>query len=129
MPLPWEGDEPPFGFCPDGCSPWLPQPADWRALTVAAQDAEPGSTLTLYRRALALRRSEPGLAGKAFRWLPSPGPVLLFERGPGLCCVVNLGERPWSPPAGSRVLVASAPLEDGAVGADAAAWLALSPSP
>jgi alpha-glucosidase len=129
VPLPWEGDEPPFGFCPDGCRPWLPQPAQWRALTVTSQDAEPGSTLALYRRALALRRSEPGLAGEAFRWLPSPESVLLFERGPGVCCAVNLGELPWTPPAGARVLLSSAPLDGEAIPGDAAAWLAVSPSP
>ncbi|HEV8152717.1 MAG TPA: DUF3459 domain-containing protein, partial [Solirubrobacteraceae bacterium] len=114
------------------------------------------STLALYRRALALRRSKPGLAGEAFRWLASPGSVLFFERGPGLCCAVNLGERPWTPPAGGRVLLSSAPLEgdailgdepwsppasgrvlvasaplegEGAIPPDGAAWLAVSPSP
>ena len=47
---------PPFGFSPDAASrsPWLPQPADWAALTVEAQDADPGSTLRLYRAALRL---------------------------------------------------------------------------
>ena len=40
VPIPWSGDEPPFGFSPDGASapPWLPQPASWRALTVAVAD-------------------------------------------------------------------------------------------
>jgi alpha-glucosidase len=129
VPLPWEGEKPPFGFCPDGCRPWLPQPAQWRALTVTSQDADPGSTLALYRRALALRRSQPGLAGEAFRWLASPESVLFFERGPGVCCAVNLGERPWTPPAGARVLLSSAPLDGEAIPGDAAAWLAVSPSP
>ena len=32
--------------------PWLPQPADWAALTVEAQQADPASTLALYRAAL-----------------------------------------------------------------------------
>ena len=37
--------------------PWLPQPPGWAALTVAAQQADPASTLALYRAALHLRRS------------------------------------------------------------------------
>ena len=32
VPLPWSGDEPPFGFGP-GPSTWLPQPAEWAELT------------------------------------------------------------------------------------------------
>ncbi len=36
--------------------PWIPQPADWAGLTVAAQDADPDSTLSFYRAALAARR-------------------------------------------------------------------------
>ena len=33
---------PPFGFSPDGVpTTWLPQPADWAALTVEAQHADP----------------------------------------------------------------------------------------
>jgi alpha-glucosidase len=129
VPLPWSGQAPPFGFGPPGCSPWLPQPAAWRELTVEAQDADPGSTLALYRRVLALRRSEPRLAGDAFRWLPAPTGVLLFERGPGLWCAVNLGDRPWALPTGSRVLVASAPLDASGLQADGAAWLEVSSSP
>ena len=30
VPLPWAGDEAPFGFGPSG-TPWLPQPASWAA--------------------------------------------------------------------------------------------------
>ncbi|MFJ6952376.1 glycoside hydrolase family 13 protein, partial [Micromonospora aurantiaca (nom. illeg.)] len=38
VPLPWQGDTPPFGFSPDGATaaPWLPQPADWKDRTVRA---------------------------------------------------------------------------------------------
>jgi alpha-glucosidase len=129
VPLPWSGQAPPFGFGPVGCVPWLPQPAAWRQRTVEAQDADPGSMLALYRRALALRGSDPRLAGEAFRWLPAPAEVLLFERGGGLWCAVNLGDRPWSPPASSRVLVESAPLDASGLQADAAAWLEVSSSP
>src|SRR6266516_1210395 len=62
VPLPWSGLEPPFGFSLPAASrePWLPQPKEWRDLTVEAQsgEAEPGepiSMLALYRRALRIR--------------------------------------------------------------------------
>ena len=50
VPLPWSGSEPPFGFGPPGAAPpWLPQPADWKDRTVAAQTGDPHSMLGLYR--------------------------------------------------------------------------------
>jgi len=55
VPLPWVGDAPGFGFSPEGSS-WLPQPADWRELAVDAQVADEASTLSFFRRMLALRR-------------------------------------------------------------------------
>ncbi|MDA5281996.1 alpha-amylase family glycosyl hydrolase [Streptomyces sp. Isolate_45] len=59
IPLPWSGEEPPYGF--GGGGSWLPQPADWAGLSVAAQTGDPHSTLELYRAALELRRAMPGL--------------------------------------------------------------------
>ena len=55
VPLPWSGDEQPFGFSPAGATapPWLPQPADWKDRTVQAQTGDPHSMLELYRAALA----------------------------------------------------------------------------
>lgn len=55
VPLPWEADAPGFGFSPTGAS-WLPQPAEWAALAVDAQLADPNSHLNWYRELLRLRR-------------------------------------------------------------------------
>ncbi len=41
VPIPWSGEEPPFGFGPGSGQPWLPQPAGWAKLSVAAQDGTP----------------------------------------------------------------------------------------
>ena len=123
VPLPWEGDRPPFGFTADGVRPWLPQPPAWSRLTVEAQDRDPESFLTLYRRALRLRRDVPGLRATAFRWHDSPADVLDFERSPELRCVVNLGPDAVPLPPGATVLLTSSPLEDGALPSDAAVWL------
>ncbi len=59
VPLPWSGAKAPYGFGPAGS--WLPQPAGWGDLSVAAQTGDPHSTLELYRAALELRRAMPGL--------------------------------------------------------------------
>ncbi|MFJ9419262.1 glycoside hydrolase family 13 protein [Streptomyces sp. NPDC101227] len=88
VPLPWSGDAPPYGFGPGGS--WLPQPADWRPLTVEAQSGDPDSTLELYRTALELRRTHPALgAGDAIEWLDAPDGVLAFRRPGGLICTAN----------------------------------------
>jgi alpha-glucosidase len=120
VPLPWSGDRPPYGFTADGVAPWLPQPPDWTALTVAAQDADGGSTVSLYRAALQLRRSLRGLRTEQLAWRPSPDEVLAFERGPSFTCVVNLSDRPVA--LDGEVLLASGPCSDG-LPPDTAAWL------
>ena len=125
VPLPWSGAAAPFGFSPEGAvkEPWLPQPADFAAVTVAAQEADDGSMLALYRAALAVRRSHPALGGGELTWRPSEPGVLVFDRDPGFTCVVNLADHPVALPAGARVLVSSAPLQEGRLPVDAAAWL------
>ena len=93
VPIPWSGEEPPFGFTPNGASapPWLPQPRSWRTLTVQAQTGDERSMLELYRRALrsaveqpGARRRDAAVAGRArgcagFR----PRPAVRVRRQPG----------------------------------------------
>ena len=53
VPLPWSGQEPPYGFSTG--TPHLPQPAGWGPLSAEAQAHDPSSTFALYKRALAKR--------------------------------------------------------------------------
>ncbi|WP_236007716.1 glycoside hydrolase family 13 protein [Nakamurella leprariae] len=128
VPLPWSGTAAPFGFGPAG-TPWLPQPADWGAVTAAAQDGDPTSTLTFYRTALAARRAEPALGDGPMRWIDTAEPTLLaFWRGDGFACVVNYADEPTPLPtelAGGRVLVASTDdaLTGGVLAGNAAVWV------
>jgi alpha-glucosidase len=126
VPIPWGGDAPPFGFSPRGAAaaPWLPQPASWARCTVEAEDADPGSVLSLYRAALRLRRELPALGDGTLRWLPAPEGALAFARDPGFACVINVSAGAVPLPDGAEVLLASGPLAaDGAVGPDTAVWL------
>jgi alpha-glucosidase len=127
VPIPWSGDKPPYGFSPDGttAAPWLPQPLDWADLTVAAQDADPGSMLRLYRAALGIRRAENTLGDGVLEWLPSPAGVLAFARGDRFACVVNLSTEPVDLPEHDRLLLSSAELDGGRLAPDSAAWLRL----
>ncbi len=124
VPIPWEGDRPPYGFSPAGAQrPWLDPPAGWARLTVAAQSEAPTSMLSLYRTGLRLRRTTPELGAGGLRWLPSADAVLAFERGDRLTCIVNFGPDPVALPAGAAVLIASDGLEGGALPQDTTAWL------
>jgi alpha-glucosidase len=127
VPLPWHGDEPPYGFSPEGVRTWLPQPVGWGPLTVEAEAADPDSTLSLHRAALRIRRADPALAGLDFAWLPSADGVLTFSRGEGFRCMVNLSRSPV-PLGEGEVLLASAPITDALLPPDTAAWIRTSPS-
>jgi alpha-glucosidase len=129
VPLPWSGDAAPFGFGPSG-TPWLPQPADWASQTVAAQEADPGSTLHFYRTVLHQRRRETALGDGTLEWLEDTvAGSLAFRRGTDFACAVNYADEPAALPASLRdatVLVASSPdavLADGTLAGNSAVWL------
>jgi alpha-glucosidase len=121
VPMPWSGDEPPFGFSATAQS-WLPMPPEWSALTVQRQVADPDSTLNFFRRALRLRREQPEFGGTKLSELTADDDVLTLRTADGLTCVLNAGNRPADLPPG-RVLLASAELDGGRLPADAAAWI------
>jgi alpha-glucosidase len=126
VPLPWSGLEPPFGFSPAGpaSEPWLPQPKEWRDLTVEAESGKADSMLELYRAALGIRRAEPALGDGPMTWLESPDGVLAFDRGTSVRCVTNLSAQPVPLPAHAVVILTSGPLTaDGLLAADTSAWL------
>jgi alpha-glucosidase len=121
VPLPWSGEKPPFGFS-NSADTWLPMPADWAALTVEKQQGDPDSTLSFFQKALELRRKRAEFDGDKFDWLTAPSDVVIFRSRGGLVCALNAGERPIALPAG-ELIFASAPLVDGQLPPDTAAWL------
>lgn len=124
VPMPWEGDAPPFGFT-ESESPWLPMPPDWRALTVETQLEDAGSTLSLYRHALEIRRTHPGFVGDSLEWYGAPEGCFAYRRpGTTMVCALNTSAAPVQLPPGD-VLLSSGPLtEDGKLPPDTAVWLA-----
>ncbi|MFH8750900.1 glycoside hydrolase family 13 protein [Streptomyces rimosus] len=134
VPMPWSGQAPPFGFGPvDGGPSWLPQPADWKHLSVAAQEGDAASTLEFYRSALAVRRDHPALgAGRRITWSDSPDGVLVFRRDSengSFLCTVNLAAAPVTLPTPGELLLASTDIEAGAettaLPGECTAWWAL----
>jgi len=76
-PMPWDAS------CHAGFTsgdPWLPLNPDWRTRNVAAETADAGSMLSLYRLLLRLRRVHPALGLGDMRLLSAHGHVLAYER-------------------------------------------------
>jgi alpha-glucosidase len=84
VPLPWSGENPPFGFTTG--KPWLPLNQSWSALTIEKESTNPDSVLNLYRKALSLRAQFLAGSGE-IQWLESPlhgtksSELLGFKRG------------------------------------------------
>jgi alpha-glucosidase len=121
VPIPWSGDAPPFGN--GHADPWLPQPPEWARLTVEAQRADPGSTWSFYRRALAARRALTPVDAAEVALVDLGEDVLAFRRG-DLLVVLNCAAMPMPMPAGELV-IASTDAADGALPGNATAWLRL----
>lgn len=78
-PIPWDGG-PLHGWAAE---PWLPWPPEADARNVAAQRADPGSILHLYRRLLAARRASPALTLGTLAFVDAPDGVLAWTRTAG----------------------------------------------
>ncbi|WP_104092073.1 glycoside hydrolase family 13 protein [Arthrobacter sp. GMC3] len=119
VPLPWTAESTSFGF---GDVPaHLPQPEWFAGVAASVQDTDPTSTLNLYRKALELRRELQ--ADEELSWVENTNPeVLHFVRPNGWNVVTNFGATAVELPAGTVVL-SSVPLVDGALPAEATAWL------
>jgi len=119
VPVPWSASAPAFGFGEGGSH--LPQPEWFATYAVDLQDGDPASTLTLYRRALALRHELH--TDEQLTWVETVGDdVVAFERPNGWTVVTNFGAAPAPLPAG-ELLLSSRPLDDGALPGEATAWL------
>ncbi|RZU63407.1 glycoside hydrolase family 13 protein [Zhihengliuella halotolerans] len=119
VPLPWEPTGSALGF--GAGTAHLPQPEWFADYAASAQEADAGSTLAFYRRALALRgelQTEEALAWQE----TGAADVLHFSRPGGWHVVTNFGAEPVELPAG-EILLISTPLVDGKLPADSTAWL------
>ena len=80
-PMPWAPPStagPGAGF--SSTEPWLPVGATAERLNVETQSRDPGSTLSLYRRLLALRRSRKSLRAGRQVFLQAPPDTLAYIR-------------------------------------------------
>lgn len=105
VPLPWTASGPSYGFGAGGSH--LPQPPWWGRYAVDVEAGDPGSTLSMYRSALRLRR-ELGAGPDEFAWVDTGrDDVLHLRRQGGWHVLTSFGGAPFALPEG-EVLVASA---------------------
>jgi len=119
VPLPWTSSGASFGFGADGAH--LPQPDWFAAHSVAEQDGDRESTLTLYRRALALRHELQ--SGEELEWVDTGRTdVLRFTRPNGWTVVTNFGTESFDLDD-ADTLLASADTRVGVVAGESTVWL------
>ncbi|WP_438353735.1 glycoside hydrolase family 13 protein [Microbacterium sp. CJ88] len=118
VPLPWTAAGSSFGFGADGAH--LPQPEWFAAVAVDVEEADPDSSLQLYRNALAARRAlqtEESLA-----WIETGrDDVLSFRRPNGWRVTTNFGVEPVAFDA-SDVVIASGEVVAGRLPGETTAW-------
>jgi alpha-glucosidase len=105
VPMPWSGQETPFGF--SSGKPWLPLPSTWQDLTVESQVKDQESSLSLYRSALS-ERAKLLVGTNDFTWDLSgiDAGVLGFARN-GVQVYLNSGEKSVALSAGEVILSSS----------------------
>jgi alpha-glucosidase len=109
-PMQWD-ESPHAGF--STAEPWLPISDDYSEVNVAAQTADAGSVLTLYRRLLELRRAHAALAVGDYEPVAMTGDLVAYIRrdprrgtdaqrsdgqhvaGEAFLVALNLGEGPY----------------------------------
>ena len=124
VPLPWQPHGSSFGFGDNGSH--LPQPAWFADYAVSLEAGDPESTLSLYRRALRLRRALQ--TEERLDWVESGrDDVLRFRRPDGWEVVTNFGPDPYALDRDDAV-ISSSPLDDGALQGESTVWFAPSPS-
>ncbi|WP_312172745.1 glycoside hydrolase family 13 protein [Microbacterium sp.] len=120
VPLPWTASGSSFGFGAGDAH--LPQPEWFAEYAVDAEEADPSSTLSLYREALRLRRELQ--TDESLEWIETGrADVLRFARPNGWQIVTNFGSEPFDLGADAADVVLGS-IDGGAVPADSTVWIA-----
>ena len=129
VPMPWTSNSAgAFGFSTNAAlkpeQTWLPQSSWWGQYAVDTQDGVEGSTLSMYRKALAIRKGEEGLGDGPMEWIEAGADVVAFKRPGNFACYINFGAA-IELPSSSQILVASGPITGHTLPTDTAAWVRL----
>jgi alpha-glucosidase len=129
VPMPWTSNSAgAFGFSTNSSlkpeQAWLPQSSWWGKYAVDTQDGVEGSTLSMYRKALAIRKGEEGLGDGPMEWIEAGADVIAFKRPGNFACYINFGAA-IELPSSSQILVVSGPTTGHTLPTDTAAWVRL----
>jgi len=127
VPIPWKtSPHGAFGFSTnEKLNPedsWLPASSWWGNYSAESQESDPNSTLNIYRKALAVRKLEPGLGDGPMEWIETGKDVVAFSRPGNFACYINFGGD-FALPTNSEVLVSSGPLKGNFIPTDTAVWV------
>jgi alpha-glucosidase len=121
VPLPWDQSSDSSGFSQTGKS-WLPQPESYRGLARSIQDSDASSTLSFYKKALALRK-ELALGEGSFAWVfGHTGPESLAYENSGIRVIYNFGKDAIDL-GSAEVLISSQPLNRGQLETNSCVWV------
>jgi alpha-glucosidase len=124
VPIPWNADEPAFGFNQTGKS-WLPQPESYKRYARSQQEGIAGSTLELYKQLLKVRKRF-NLGMGELRWVTElcDDTTLVFDNS-GVRVIANFGS-PVALPAGELLVTTQHDLTvEGVLEHDQVAWIKL----
>jgi alpha-glucosidase len=128
VPLPWNSEEPGFGFTKGNS--WLPIPESWRELSINRQEEDKGSSLHLYRRALQARRQLLKTQSEIIWREDGDDGLLIFERGDMLVLLnTSQDEKSYAASGNLRLSSHSGVISDGKeikLPPSSACWVALS---
>ena len=108
VPLPWVAGAMSYGFSSSPTT-WLPQPYGWDEFSVDQQEADPRSTLHLYRKMLHLRKSHPAFVNDAYALPKIESGILAITRDCGFSCIVNCSDDDKEIAVNGRLLLTSDP--------------------
>ncbi len=107
VPLPWTKTGSSFGFGDRGSH--LPQPKNFGQYSIEAESADPASPLSIFRKALALRKTL--IAPEDMTWHETgDSNVLHFSRPNGWNCITNFGGKNYNFEGAGEVIHSSGPL-------------------
>ena len=101
---------------------WLPASSWWGNYSAESQEHDENSTLNIYRRALAIRKTESGLGDGPMEWLKTRNDVVAFSRPGNFACYINFGAD-FELPENCEVLISSGVMKGKVLPTDTAAWI------
>ncbi len=111
-PMQWSA-APNAGFSP--AEPWLPVAPDYQTVNVEAQQADPQSMLTLFKRVIDLRRGDEALALGDYASLDAPEGVFAYTRGGKYTIALNFTGEAKRVELSGELLISTHPDREGDV--------------